>query len=204
MVCPLVNRMVQRGNHRRLPDPCVLSAREHVLAGTVLYDATGIRPHLHFQGTLRRKDILSDMATMTVIYVITFAGIALTRQSREPMMERLYALRTQWQIAGMAISIALLPPVVEELAFRHFVLGISPFVHIAGSPLSRPFFTYAHAGVFIHPSSYVTVFAAGLALAIARLRSNGLLLPMMLHAQRLCLRCVDRRSARSTWPAPPT
>lgn len=90
----------------------------------------------------------------------------------------------------MILSPLLLPPIVEELAFRHFILSVLPFnasvwmSHVAVATMAL-FFVSAHG--YIYLSTNVVIFVVALILGFARVRSGGLLLPIGLHAYAIAL-----------------
>jgi uncharacterized protein len=79
------------------------------------------------------------------------------------------------------IAICVQPAIVEELCFRGIALRcLSPFMSIkAAVVIASAAFAMAHLGAFL---SIPYLFLLGLFLGIARVRSGGLVLPMLLHA----------------------
>jgi membrane protease YdiL (CAAX protease family) len=78
------------------------------------------------------------------------------------------------------VLICVQPAIVEELFFRHLVLGVlrsNLGVHGAVF-ISSVMFALAHIGV---PLSMPVLFVLGLGLGYARVASGGLLLPMAMH-----------------------
>nr|WP_080398351.1 CPBP family intramembrane glutamic endopeptidase [Burkholderia pseudomallei] len=82
------------------------------------------------------------------------------------------------------------PPIVEELAFRHFLLSVLPF---RANRIAASIAVVATALYFSHVHDYqywttdAEIFLVGVLLAIARIRSNGLLLPVALHAYAIAV-----------------
>jgi len=143
-------------------------------------------PDLAFVGNLKRKDVLFGVCAITAIYVAGYAFIFLTGQPREPAMQALYLFKTSSQIFLMIGVLLLLPPIVEELLFRHVVLSILPFhrgkvIAVVASLMSTAIFTLMHLH-YQYPSTIALIFFVGIVLCSARIKSQGLLLPMVLHS----------------------
>jgi membrane protease YdiL (CAAX protease family) len=79
------------------------------------------------------------------------------------------------------LAICVQPAIVEELCFRGIALRcLSPFMSVkAAVVIASAAFAMAHLGAFL---SIPYLFLLGLFLGIARVRSGGLVLPMLLHA----------------------
>lgn len=81
-------------------------------------------------------------------------------------------------------SYIVMPPVYEEIAIRGGLLGsINIFLRakIPAAILSSLIFSFLHAQYSGH-KPFMILFFVTLTLTAARIRSNGLLLPVMLHA----------------------
>jgi uncharacterized protein len=145
---------------------------------------------ISFVGTYNRKSIFCGIIAVTVVYLANYAWTYLSGQPREPSMVSLYRFKTDIQVIVLVISLLLLPPIVEELAFRHFILATLPFnanaltrwIAIIATAL---FFVHEHR--YIYPTTNVLIFALAVIFGFARTHSGGLLLPIGLHAYAIAL-----------------
>lgn len=115
-------------------------------------------------------------------YIVTFA----MGYPRELVMQGLGLGMTSYQYVVMICSLVVLPPIVEELAYRHFIFSTIPFENsrwIAGVAIlvTAGLFGAAHTGYMYMPTK-VLIFSLGLVLGWARWVSGGLLFPVALHA----------------------
>ncbi|MGO4392747.1 lysostaphin resistance A-like protein [Variovorax sp. M-6] len=144
-------------------------------------------PDIRFVGNVRAGQPLVSILAVSVIYLVG-NGLALAiGQPREPSIVALFNHLTAPLQTVLVIGILMiLPPIVEELTFRHFLLAVLPFkssirtarVAIVATAL---LFTLAHRD-YQYLTSYALLFALGVVFARARIRSDGLGLPMALHA----------------------
>jgi membrane protease YdiL (CAAX protease family) len=146
---------------------------------------------LAFVGGFNRKDMLFGLCAITAIYTAAYAFTFLTGQPREPAMQALYLFKTPSQIFLMIGVLLLLPPIVEELLFRHVALSILPFhsgkvIAVLASLVSAVFFTLMHLH-YEYLSTIILIFFVGLILCVARIKSQGLLLPMVLHSYAIAI-----------------
>ncbi|MGU8077254.1 CPBP family intramembrane glutamic endopeptidase [Burkholderia pyrrocinia] len=91
------------------------------------------------------------------------------------------------------------PPIVEELAFRHFLLSILPFranrtVATIAAIATAVYFSHVHD--YQHWTTDAEIFLVGVILAIARIRTNGMLLPIALHAYTIALALLMDQAIR--------
>lgn len=155
-------------------------------------------PDIFFVGTCGGKSAVSGVIAITVVYLATYIAAYLLGQPREPSMVSLYQFKTDIQVIVLVISLLLLPPIVEELAFRHFILSILPFnasVRIAWVAITATglFFVYTHS--YIYLTSNLLIFALAMIFGLARIRSGGLLLPIALHAYAIAFGLVCNQVA---------
>jgi uncharacterized protein len=142
-------------------------------------------PDLRFVGNVCRIDAARGMLVVSSLYVVTYGVALYLRQPRELSMVMLYSLKTPAENVVMVISLLVLPPIVEELAFRHFLLSVLPFkanrgiaaIAIVATAL---FFAFQHRQ-YAYMTSYLLLFALGVVFARARIRSGGMVLPIALH-----------------------
>ncbi|WP_334070733.1 CPBP family intramembrane glutamic endopeptidase [Burkholderia ambifaria] len=144
-------------------------------------------PDIRFIGDIRRQHVVQGIAAVSAIYLAAYATTLWLGQPREVTMATLYDHKTPTQIAVMVACLLLLPPAVEELAFRHFLLSILPFkrnrwVAAVAVVATATFFSYQHHTSYQFMTTFLALFALGLVFALARIRSDGLVLPISLHA----------------------
>jgi uncharacterized protein len=157
---------------------------------------------LRFLGDFRSKHLIEGISAITGIYLISYGAALLLGQPREATMVTLYDHKTSAQIAIMVACLLLLPPIVEELAFRHFLLSLFPFkadVRVRGLAVlsTAAYFSYQHYTSYRYPTTFLALFALGVVFALARIRSDGLLMPITLHTYAiafalLCDQVVSR------------
>ena len=146
-----------------------------------------------FVGTCSRKSAVGGVIAVSAVYVATYVAAYLLGQPREPSMVSLYQFKTDTQLVVLVISLLVLPPIVEELAFRHFILSTLPFnasVSISRVAVTATalFFVYAHG--YIYLTTKLLIFAVAMIFGFARVRSGGLLLPIGLHAYAIAFGLV--------------
>ncbi|MGC8213188.1 CPBP family intramembrane glutamic endopeptidase [Ralstonia pseudosolanacearum] len=144
-------------------------------------------PDLRLTGDLRGGAVVSGIVIVTLLYLVDYGAALWMGQPREPRMVRLYDGLTSAQIAVMLVSMPILAPIVEELVFRHFLLSVLPFKKsgtIAGLAVvvTAALFSLVHKSAYIFPTTFVLLFALGVVFAVARIRTDGVALPMGLHA----------------------
>lgn len=161
-----------------------------VFLGAMFLAHKRLFPDIDFVGTCSRKSIVYGLVATTIAYFATYGAAFLLGQPREPSMVSLYELKTGFQIVVLVISLLLLPPVVEELAFRHFILSALPFnarewISWVAMIATALFFVYAHP--YIYLTTKLLIFVMAMIFGLARIRSRGLLLPIGLHAYAIAL-----------------
>lgn len=144
-------------------------------------------PDIRFVGNIRRAHVMHGMVAVSAIYLMTYGAALWLGQPREISMATLYDHKTPVEIALMVVCLLVLPPLAEELAFRHFLLSLVPYKAngwVAGVAVvaTAAFFSYQHHGSYQYLSTFLALFALGLVFAMARIRTDGLALPVGLHA----------------------
>ncbi|ASL48848.1 hypothetical protein bAD24_p00735 (plasmid) [Burkholderia sp. AD24] len=140
---------------------------------------------INFVGSFRAKDVIVGAAAISALYVATNCIAVWIHQPREPIMEGMFRSLTPAQTSFLIGSLLCLPPIVEELAFRHFLASFFPFRKSIGWAfvaviLTALWFTHMHSYVYL--TSDVTIFLMGIILGLARVRTLGMVLPICLHA----------------------
>ncbi|WP_073666340.1 CPBP family intramembrane glutamic endopeptidase [Pseudomonas aeruginosa] len=149
----------------------------------------------------RRQAIIGAAAVLTA-YLIS-AGLAeFTGLGREIGMIFLGFGKTAFQFQVFIAAVLILPPIVEEIAFRHFILSTLPFnrhrlVAVVAVIGSATFFMYAHVGAYNFWPTHALMFTLGVIFAVARLVTGGLLLPVALH----CFAVATGLSLNYIWAA---
>lgn len=144
-------------------------------------------PDIRFMGDIRRQHVVQGILAVSAINLATYGTALWLGQPREVSMASLYDHKTPAQIAIMVACLLILPPIAEELAFRHFLLSLLPFkangwiatVAVVGT---ASFFSYQHHASYQYLTTFLALFALGIVFASARIRSDGLVLPIGLHA----------------------
>jgi uncharacterized protein len=144
-----------------------------------------VYPDIQVFGTITQRDVVAGIAAVTVVYLAGNAVELLMRQPREANMVAMFQSLTAFQIVVKVGALLVLPPIVEELAFRHFLLSFFPFranqrIATVAVCVTALLFAYAHS--YLYWTSNVTMILVGVIFAIARIRSNGIVLPILLHS----------------------
>jgi len=169
-----------------------------IFLGAMFFAHKRLFPDIRFVGFCNRKNVAYGVLAVTVAYLATYLSTYLMGQPREPIMVNLYQSRTGIELAVFVASLMVLPPIVEELAFRHFILSTLPFnanvwtawLAVVATAL---FFVCAHR--YIYLTTNLLIFAVGVIFGLARVRSGGLLLPIGLHAYAIALGLACDRAA---------
>jgi len=164
-----------------------------VFLGTMFLLHKRLFPDIPFIGVCSRKRVVCGVIAVSVVYVATYVAAYLMGQPREPYMVSLYQFKTDIQVLVLVISLLALPPIVEELAFRHFLLSTLPFndgvsISMVAVTATALFFVYAHS--YIYLTTNLLIFALAMIFGFARIRSGGLLLPIGLHTYAIAFGLV--------------
>lgn len=143
-------------------------------------------PSVGLLGRFTRTQACGGLAAVLAAYLASVGMAEFTGLGREMGMVLLGFGKTEFQFQIFIFTVLILPPIVEEIAFRHFVLGTLPYnrnriVAVIAVVTSAGFFMHAHLGVYNYWTTHALMFALGVIFAVARLVSGGLLLPVMLH-----------------------
>lgn len=150
-------------------------------------------PDIRIFGDIRRKYVMRGLLAVTLLYITTHGIELWLGQSRETIMVLLYSQKTLTQNIVMVISLLILPPIVEELAFRHFLLSVLPFnanrkIALIAIVATSAFFSVQHHYDYL--TSYLLLFVLGIVFSLARIRSKGLALPIILHSYAIALALI--------------
>lgn len=153
-------------------------------------------------GRFTRTQVCVGLAAVFSAYLASIGVAELTGLGREMGMVLLGFGKTEFQFKIFIVTALILPPIVEEIAFRHFILSTLPFnrhrlVAVAAVIGSAIFFMYAHFGAYNFWPTHALMFTLGVIFAVARLVTGGLLLPIMLH----CFAVATGLSLNYVWAA---
>lgn len=159
-------------------------------------------PSIGLLGRFNRTQACVGLAAVFSAYLASIGVAELAGFGREMGMVLLGFGKTEFQFQIFIVTVLILPPIVEEIAFRHFILNTLPFnrhrlVAVAAVIGSATFFMYAHIGAYNFWPTHALMFTLGVIFAVARLVTGGLLLPMMLH----CFAVATGLSLNYVWAA---
>ncbi|OAB50905.1 CPBP family intramembrane glutamic endopeptidase [Pseudomonas thivervalensis] len=119
-------------------------------------------------------------------YLLFGVAVFVLGLPREVFMAELLDGLNRWQTAIKIASLIVLPPIAEELFFRHYLFRLFPYENSRAWTWVAIIVTSAvFAGMHIQYGNWITVvliFACGGVFAIARVVSGGLLVPVLLHS----------------------
>lgn len=146
---------------------------------------------LPIAGAVQRSDLLAGLGAVLLAYLSCYGVTVAQGMPREPSMVQLFAGLAPVDVAQVVILLLTLPPLCEELLFRHFLLAAVPFNK---SPIWSGVAVLGTASLFalVHQQyqnwpTLALMFVMGVILAVARIRSGGLLLPVILHSFAVAL-----------------
>ncbi|WP_457363033.1 CPBP family intramembrane glutamic endopeptidase [Pseudomonas sp. TE3610] len=120
---------------------------------------------------------------VVICLVDTVAEVA-TGVGREPFMVTFLTGLSLPQTLLCLAMLAIFPPVSEELLFRHFLIRLFPLAHrnwrIVAVIFTAALFVASHTQ-YQHWTTFVTLAVIGVALAIARLKTGGVVVPIVMH-----------------------
>lgn len=127
---------------------------------------------------------IAPLLFVILIYVIEYAYSLALGQENEPILSYLFT-GTFSELIPTYIAVLIFAPIANELIFRGLLLNIfstkeTTFYWIASITIAA-IFTYLHMSQYIYISTFVEIFCLALIFSWARLRTGGLLLPILLH-----------------------
>lgn len=145
-----------------------------------------VRPASSILGVVTRRQWAIGLGAVIASYAICMAVTLALGNGREPVMQFLGLGMTRAQYCWLIASLIVLPPIVEELAYRHFLLTavpieLSKLLAAVAVFVTALMFWHAHSGYIYTPTKWL-MFILGLVLGWARVATGGLLLPISLHA----------------------
>jgi membrane protease YdiL (CAAX protease family) len=122
---------------------------------------------------------------MLAIYLSCFLAEKVMHIPNEPWVKMMLSLPAL-PLSAFVFTAVVLAPLSEEIVFRGVLLNIfitrNPWTGYVGAVLLAVIFSMMH-GQYKHLITFIELFAVALLLSLARLRSGGLLLPVLLHAE---------------------
>lgn len=165
-----------------------------ILAPSLILMLAGFRawrrwcsPGPRFIGHFTRRDVARGVGLVLLVQALAAIISVWLDMAPEAFMTSLYDGRSPFENLVMVVCVLVWAPVIEELAFRHFLIaridaqrrGWRAGLLIVFSALC---FAGLHMIQYHHLLTFVALFGWGLVLGYYRWRTRGLLLPMLLHA----------------------
>ncbi|CAH0197528.1 CPBP family intramembrane glutamic endopeptidase [Pseudomonas brassicacearum] len=155
-----------------------------LLALFALQYRTDLRPQ--WRGHSISKPLQWGAVGIIGVYLLFGVAAFVLGLPREVFMAELLDGLNGWQAAIKIASLIVLPPIAEELFFRHYMFRLFPYENSRAWTWIAVIVTSAiFAGMHIQYGNWITVvliFACGGVLAVARVASGGLLVPVLLHS----------------------
>lgn len=161
-----------------------------VLVALVFIQRLSITPGMRILGVFQVRQYGIGVGALLSAYAITYAVSLGMGLPREAQMTNLGSGLTQLEWFAMATALVVLAPLFEELMFRHFILSMIPYqqgiwMAVVATLFSAVLFTAAHS--FAYWPTYALIFVCGLIFTVARIKSDGFLLPITLHASAIVI-----------------
>lgn len=138
-------------------------------------------------GHFTRGDVMRGIGLVLLVQGLAAAVSVWLDMAPEAFMTSLYDGKSLLQSGVMAFCVLVWAPIIEELAFRHFLIariddqtrGWRVGLLVTFSALC---FAGLHMFQYHHLLTFMALLGWGLVLGYYRWRTRGLLLPMLLHA----------------------
>ncbi|WP_280542716.1 CPBP family glutamic-type intramembrane protease [Chromohalobacter sp. 11-W] len=158
------------------------------IALSVLFwiDKTYLRQGIEFVGKINKTLVISCLFAVLSVYLSGHGLAWLMGYPREPFMQDLYQYQsTTTQLVVFLVSLLILPPIVEEMLYRHFFLSVIPFkrnawLAVLAVVVPAVAFTLVHRQ-YEYWTTYATLFGFAVVSGVARVMSRGMLLSILLH-----------------------
>lgn len=139
-----------------------------------------------FAGHTLRRPLRNGLLATTAVYVLCAVVMEVFDIPEESFMLSFFDGLDGSQVVLLCLSVVLFPPLAEELLFRHFLMRLLPWERSAvWKWLSVVVSTLLFAAIHIQYEQTITLvalLAVGGVLALARIASGGLLVPVLIHA----------------------
>ena len=138
-------------------------------------------------GHFNPRDVARGIGLVLLIQGLAAAISLWLDMAPEAFMSSLYDGKSLFQSIVMVVCVLIWAPIIEELAFRHFLIariddqtrGWRVGLLVTFSALC---FAGLHMFQYHHTLTFTALLGWGLVLGYYRWRTGGLLLPMLLHA----------------------
>lgn len=145
---------------------------------------------IKFAGDIKTNTIPTGMACITAIYIADYFARKLLNQPREPSIDSLLKINSTCELMALVLTLLILPPIVEELTFRHFLISLFPYrsnryVAALAAFVTSAYFSFCHS--YQNTETYILIFIIGIVLSIYRILTNGILTSMFLHSYAICM-----------------
>jgi len=136
-------------------------------------------------GTVKGRQAALFALGMLAIYLSCFLAEKVLNIPAEPWVQMKLS-QPALPLSAFIFTVTVLAPLSEEIVFRGALLNIfitrNPWTGYVGAVLLSVAFSVAHVQ-YDHLTTLIELFGVGLLLNLARLRSGGLLLPVLLHTE---------------------
>lgn len=143
-------------------------------------------------GNIWQRSSLLPTLAVVVVYFAEYSYSKLTGAGQEKYVQELLSKPPE-QILALFLTILILAPVSEEIVFRGVLLNIFRSSRIwtlwVGVVIIALLFTYIH-NQYQNISTFIEIFAISIIFAWARIRSGGLMLPILLHSMASMLAVI--------------
>jgi len=161
-------------------------------------------PGFELVGRFNAKLLGLGVVAVVFTYFIEIAVVLHLGLGREFQMSMLGLGQTPVQYWLMIGSILVLPPIVEELAYRTFLLQALPFnkhwAVAAATLFSAGCFMWAHFDVYQLWTTHALMFALGVIFAVGRVITGGVVYSMILHSVAVaCALILDYAGGVLSW-----
>lgn len=141
-------------------------------------------------GQLRNVGVLWLVGAMAVVYIGVFLLGKVLALPAEPFMTKLFADKSIPDVILTLLTIFILAPLNEETLFRGIMLNVFRSRYCwtmwLGALITSLLFVAAHSQ-YKNLLTLAELFLVGLITSAARIRSGGLLLPVLLHMEATTL-----------------
>lgn len=159
------------------------------LMAIYLIDTALVRRNNRLVGHASKRQFLSFTVLVVSVYAIMYLLTVSSVVDMEPSMRQIHFYFDFLPVGGMLIeslALILLAPIVEEVLYRHFLLGVIGFqipypLQIFMVVIASILFSIQHHQ-YVNMTTNFQIFLLGVIFGYARMISGGLALPLYLHS----------------------